>query len=101
MKECGCSVDDLLDDGPTVFSEHIRTARTIHVCCECKELIQSGQKYEDARGCWDGKFRHFATCDPCRRIRNNYCDSFWYGGLQTILEDCLGMDYLKADGERE
>lgn len=57
-------------DLPSVFSVKIRQAHRIHKCCECHNEIIVGEKYQYAKGCWDGRWDNFKTCLPCSGLRD-------------------------------
>jgi len=84
-------------DIPEFVTEKLVTAKKIHKCCECKEYILPGQKYEVVKGKWDGQFDTFKTCLPCRTIRQEHCSWWVYGNLREDLRECLGLDYLSGE----
>lgn len=88
---CSCSIDWY---GPDVIRITHPISRTEHVCVECGEVIQKGEKYEHVRGLWDGYWDTIKTCWPCKLIRDSFCSSWSYGGLRDNLKYCLGFDYL-------
>jgi hypothetical protein len=45
------------------------TARVQHKCCECRDVIRPGERYERTAGRWDGRMATFKTCDYCARLR--------------------------------
>jgi hypothetical protein len=88
MNDACCSSCDL--DGPQVATCETPTARVSHVCCECRETIHPGERYEYVRGLWDGYWSTVKTCMTCVRIREDYCgDCYEYGGLAEALWECL------------
>jgi hypothetical protein len=86
---------DTGDDGeaPSLHVVEMRKAQKEHICCECHEPIHPGDTYERVVGVWDGKFDHFKTCAICKKIREDYCCSWLYGGLREALWEVLGFDY--------
>lgn len=95
---CDCSCDD--GDMPEFCHDSFPVSRKTHKCCECSEIIQSGQKYHKAVGKWDGEFKTFITCMACYRIREEYCPhGYVFGGLREAISDCLGFDYLDVEDE--
>ena len=77
-----------------VFTQKLRTARTLHKCCECGEPICPGEQYEYFSGLYRDHWRVYKTCLLCRRIRNNHCCSYVFGDLREVLRDALGLDYV-------
>jgi len=101
MISCDCSCDD--GEMPRCSDEAIRKARKPHECCECHETIVPGKQYEDATGIdCDGGAYHYRTCLPCKRIREHYCPSGWFGGcLAETIMDCIGFlvsDMIRRGG---
>jgi hypothetical protein len=98
---CDCSIDNF-EDRPSFSREQWRVARKPHVCCECREVIEPGSKYEYVAGCWSGEWDEFKTCETCVRIREWYCASGWnYGGLAEQIYECLEFDYRTVPEDDE
>lgn len=77
MSDIGCCVFGPADNGPSCSSSTVRTARKDHRCCECREIIGKGQRYEYLSGVWDGSPASFKTCLSCVEIRQHFagkCD---------------------------
>ena len=82
---CGCIYVDDYDNGEP-YSETIRKARKIHVCCECKREIQSKEEYQVATGKWNGNFNTFKTCKDCLSVRDEFfCDGFLFTSLWEFV----------------
>ncbi len=98
MTACDASID-VSDYGTCeCFEEHYPVARKPHVCCECGAAIQPGERYQRSKGLWEGHWWTEATCDPCSRIRNDFCPGgSMYGGLRDQIQDACGFDYLRAE----
>ncbi len=65
-------------DGRTDFyTEKVVTARKAHECCECRDVIPVGARYERVVGKWDGDFGTFETCLVCVEIRRTFCCGSW------------------------
>ena len=60
-----------IDISPEIYNSETRTARKEHMCCECGDFIQKGQKYEYVNGKWDGDWSTFKTCITCVNIRKD------------------------------
>ena len=91
---CDCSCD--IDGGPNFSKETFPKARKNHKCCECKDSILPGSKYNRIKGMWDGKFLTFCTCMACHRIREHYCSSgYMLGDLRDQISECIGFDYTE------
>ena len=82
-----CNVHD--DDAPKFYNEIKRIARKQHRCCECKRLIQPGEKYQLAKGFWD-EFQEYKTCQHCEVAQQWLaveCGGFnFHGVADEILE---------------
>lgn len=99
MYSC-CCID--VDDGPSVFSQVMRTAQKTHVCGECGHEIQFGEKYEDYRGCYEGKWSKHRTCWFCVRVREDYFKCGWYfENLREDFRECNGWDYAAPNSQFE
>jgi len=93
---CACSAGDN-GEYPEFFNESFPVARKEHTCCECRETIPKGSKYQYVAGKWDGYFDTFKTCMGCYRVREDYFSSgcpFEY--LKEELQNCLDIDYLEV-----
>lgn len=100
MSETMCCPLSNDGDGPSCFTEKIRTARKEHRCTECRETITIGAKYECVSGVWDGRPDRYKTCLSCVEIRNHFsCNSGWvYGELWSQLEESFFPD-MRAGGK--
>jgi hypothetical protein len=80
---------------PSVFDATMRRARKEHTCCECKQSIRIGDLYELAKGCWNGKWDSFKTCDTCADLRRQvediidcaFDDPICFGELREMCEE--------------
>ena len=61
---------------PSVFSERYRNAHKDHKCCECHRIIKAGERYHFAKGCWEGKWYEFKTCEECDELRHELEDTY-------------------------
>ncbi len=61
--DCSCDAVEA-----EIFKEGIRIARKPHVCCECGSPIDTGEKYRNIRGRWDGEWATFKQCECCAEI---------------------------------
>lgn len=52
-------------DLPSVYTETYRRAAKPHRCCECYREIPKGQLYQHVKGCWEGEWLEFKTCERC------------------------------------
>ena len=76
-------------EGPSVYSIDHPIAKVNHMCCECRQAILPGQRYEKFKGCWDGKWDRFTTCMLCAELRdminnlhrNDDCGGIPFGSL--------------------
>lgn len=58
---CSCEM-------PKVQNEATRTARKAHRCCECRRIIERGERYQYVSGIWDEPMS-FKTCLDCAKLR--------------------------------
>lgn len=73
-------------DGSTEFCrESTHRARKEYRCCECRDVIAVGAKYEYVSGKFEGEFYTLKTCLLCVEIRH----AFYCGGwmLETLWDD--------------
>lgn len=88
-------------DPPSAFQQKWRTARKEHRCCECRRVIQPGDRYEHSSGVWDGSPDSYATCERCERIRSAHIaalsddDECWpvFGELLVAIGECAREDH--------
>ena len=84
--EGGCSSD--------FWVPWIVKARKVHRCCECREAILPGEKYERIGGKSDGEMFTVKTCLPCAGIRRDFVPCLWFGDLRDDMWKLYGFDYL-------
>jgi hypothetical protein len=78
------------DNPPEVCGTLIVKARKPQKCCECREAINPGDRYEMVSGKWEGQWSSFKTCLPCKEIRETFCCEGWtYGTLWSDADDSL------------
>lgn len=102
MTDCDCSFDPGDGERSDIYHASVRRARKPTVCCECNAPIPPGAQYEMADVLSDGSWGHWATCMPCKRIREHYCPSCWvHEELAEQISYCLGFDYRVVEDEEE
>lgn len=95
---CDCSIECY--DEPSVYRETVRRARKAWRCCECGEVIASGEQYQEATGVWDGQWSTYRTCLPCAAMRRDLSAYGWcFGELGVAVSECLGFDPYCAEEE--
>ena len=95
---CNCSVD--IDEVAEFCDESYPKARKEHICCECREVIGKGRKYQLITGKWEGEFGTFKTCMACAAIRKHYCpNGAFFEELRNHLIECLWFDYTEVPEE--
>lgn len=57
-----------MNDTPDVYEEKVRKARKDHICCECGEIIQSGDEYVYCHGIWEGYPAGYKQCKECNDL---------------------------------
>lgn len=82
-----------------VFSSTITPiAKKTHTCCECRDVISVGAKYERTSGKWDGHMDTHKTCLSCVEIRDHFaCNGFIFGQLWHDLRANFFPD-MRAGG---
>ena len=60
------------DGGPSFTVKTVRRAAKPHRCCECRENIPPGARYEHYTGKWGGEIDTFKTCLSCVEIRDHF-----------------------------
>lgn len=68
------------DESAETISETVRKARKPHLCGECREVIEPGQRYEHHVGKYDGHIFIADTCETCVKVRSTYFKCGWYFG---------------------
>jgi hypothetical protein len=62
-----------------------------HRCCECSGEIKRGEKYQKVKGCWDGKWHTFKTCEDCADLRHELTHPIdgppAFGYLEEVAQD--------------
>jgi len=86
------------EDGPSCYRTVVRRAKKPHVCCECREVIPAGTKYEYVSGIWDGRPESHKTCLSCAEIRDHFaCNGWIFEHVWEDLEQNFFPD-MKAGG---
>ena len=68
----------------------IYRARKVHICGECCEEIQIGDRYEYASGKCEGRFWTAKTCLPCKRVRDSLFTCGWaYGEIWSEIHESI------------
>lgn len=70
---------------PDVFREKVQRARKQYRCCECKSVINRGDKYRYTFGVWDSVTHVYRQCEPCGQIFRD-CTDFSYQDPYTTWE---------------
>jgi hypothetical protein len=81
-------------DPPELYTEHHRTARKAHRCCECGKTIQRGESHRQVRGKWCGDWWDARTCSHCLAVEAAYLRTgphacVLHGGLYEIISDSV------------
>ena len=64
MSACYCDYEM-----PSVCRVETRKAIKQHRCCECRRIIQPGERYEHVWGVWEDKPDTHKTCQHCVGLR--------------------------------
>ena len=73
------------------------TSKKDRICCECKEVIPTGIKFEYFCGAiYDDdqeNHHHYRTCSICQKIRDRLLCNWTYSGIfEDIREDIFNND---------
>ena len=52
-----------------VYDASLMRTRKQHTCEECGRIIKPGERAEQAKGCWDGYWATYYTCNKCLELR--------------------------------
>lgn len=74
-------IDMDYDESNAFYHEAIVVARKAHQCCECRETIPPGSRYQRVTGKSDGDVWTSKTCADCMAIRNALVCGSWVFGL--------------------
>lgn len=77
-------------DMPEVYSQKTVKARKKHHCCECRRVIDIGEKYQYTFGIWERTPSVFKTCCYCLVAQNwleKECGAYLHGGLIEEIEE--------------
>ena len=103
MGDCNvCIGGGDVDGYPEFFEEAWPKARREHRCCECRQMIQKGEKYQACSGKFDGAFFCDKTCAACAEIRHAYScgDSEpCFGDLWSSFRERDAFRELRMAGE--
>lgn len=87
------------DNGPEFMTEDWHVARKEHLCCECGQIIQPGQRYERIVGKWAADVKTFATCERCADLREAYADLGYCAVFGELWTDHI--EQLEAEGKTD
>ena len=88
---CSVSIDEMTAE---IYNETFPKSRKEHTCCECRETIPIGVKYNKVEGLWDGSFNTYKTCMFCYKMREKYfTHGFFFGELW-----CCMMERTESGG---
>lgn len=94
--QCSCVYVGDTGEGYDFSRSKIVTAKKDHKCCECRQPIATGSKYEYVFGVWYGDPDTHKTCLDCLSVRNIFfCDGWWYEQLWDQLKEHI--DGAKGD----
>jgi hypothetical protein len=62
-------------DGPDIYDARERRARRRHVCDECGEVIEPGERYYHHSNLSDGEWSHYKTCEFCEHDADIVADA--------------------------
>lgn len=92
--------DQVSTNLPNFYTVTNPKARKEHKCCECRGVIQKGERYQNYAGHWnDSGFGEFKTCSDCEQLRDDFsvgtCSGEWpaFGDLSSDCSDA-GDEWL-------
>ena len=85
-----------MSDVASVYSVSYPKARREHRCCECNRIIKPGEEYQLYKGCWDGKWSDYKTCQECADQRDDYVKDHDLRMDEGVPFGSLG-EYLNCD----
>jgi hypothetical protein len=71
---CDVSLGGYDGDQSEFWVESSPKARKAHKCCECRESIQPGERYQRVVGKWDGRLETYRFCVPCWEISGEFSE---------------------------
>lgn len=102
----GCNVciggDYDYDGSPEFYFTSTPKARKDHRCCECRQIIRKGDRYEAFTSKYDGRVSTEKTCLACSDIRSVYsCGEMSpaFGELWDAFNDTDAFRNLRMAGE--
>ena len=99
---CDCSIDSGAMECLQYPTSKIVKARKTYRCCECREEIPTGTRYEYFKGVYDGEWSHYRTCLICKQIREDYCPHGWmFETLYETIAECLGRSVVDPQDDSE
>jgi len=81
--------DDNVDDYSIVLSSIMPRARKQHKCGECYRIIQPGEIYLLEKELYDKHITTCKTCIDCKSVRDNLINSFYWGQVWELVENCI------------
>ncbi len=83
--DCYCDEGEL----PSVSTTAWRKARKAHRCCECKDPILPGERYEYTTCLCDGRWETYRTCEDCVDTRAKVYDLYGFQPAFGSAACCL------------
>lgn len=91
MSGCGdVCIDMEVGEYNEFFSQRIYRARKEYKCCECRETIKPGTRYEYSAGKSMGMLFDERTCLTCKEVREAFvCGGYIFGELWETIEQAM------------
>lgn len=81
---------------PTCYGVSIRKARKEHICCECRGIIHTGERYNYHHGVWNGKAASYKVCFDCDDLRYKIDEDVNFHDERTPFT-CLADSVFDSD----
>jgi hypothetical protein len=79
---------------PKVFVEKQQKARIDHECCECKRVINKGEKYFVCKGLWNESWDVYKQCNECNEVAHRFMSEQNLYPLGSLLEELINCEYV-------
>jgi hypothetical protein len=104
--ECSCELDYGDYGQVDIIENRTVKARKEHICTECKDIINIGDKYERTKYSFDGDFMTNKCCYACLEIRYKFCVGAYpigwmYDELRNCFDDISLTDFEELSKEAQ
>ncbi|MEH2138589.1 hypothetical protein [Nostoc sp.] len=105
MCNCDCETPDYDDEsGEELYDDGVVVAKKAIKCCECRHLVNAGEKYRHIKGRWGGDWSTYRMCLSCSAVSDRLSKELdichCLSGLYEELIDSEILFTLKDDDGR-